>query len=74
MNYKVLIAVLTGAAAGFIIGTLVAPEKGIELRKKISDAAGNIADRLIDLFARNSENLLQPSVGDTSVNAEEILG
>jgi len=74
MNNKLLIAILAGAATGFIIGTLVAPEKGAELRKKISDAAGNLADKLIDLFARSSENLLEPSVGDTSVSPDEILG
>jgi gas vesicle protein len=71
MNNRLLIAILTGVAAGFIVGTLVAPEKGSELRKKISDAAGNIADKLIDMFARTGENLLSNS--DTSVTADEVL-
>ena len=40
---KLLVAVVGSMAAGFLIGVLVAPEKGIELRKKISDAAGKWA-------------------------------
>jgi len=71
---KLLIAVLGGMAAGFVIGVLVAPEKGTELRKKISDAAGNWAEKLIDIFANSSENLSEAVRGNISVSADEILG
>ncbi len=47
---KLIIALLTGAALGVVIGMLLAPEKGTELRKRISDIAENIADRLADFF------------------------
>lgn len=70
---KMIAAVLTGLAAGFVVGILVAPEKGTELRKKISDAAGDWAEKLIDMFARSSENLLPSGTGITD-NPDEILG
>jgi gas vesicle protein len=59
---------------GFIAGTLAAPEKGEELRKKIIDAAGNWAERLIDVFASSSKNLNAPGSGEVSVSPDEILG
>ena len=71
---KLFVAILAGVAAGFVIGTLVAPEKGSELRKKISDAAGSWAEKLVDIFASSGKNLLQPGTGDTSVSSDEILG
>jgi len=71
---KLLVVVLGGMAAGFVIGVLVAPEKGTELRKKISDAAGNWAEKLIDIFANSSENLSEAVTGNISVSADEILG
>ena len=74
MANKLAIAVLGGLAAGFVIGVLVAPEKGAELRKKISDAAGTWADKLIDLFGKSAENLLPSGTGAIDVNSDEILG
>lgn len=74
MDKKLAIAILSGFTAGVVIGILVAPEKGAELRKKISDTAGNWADKLIDLFGKSAENLLPSGTGATSVNPDEILG
>jgi gas vesicle protein len=74
MANNLAIAVAGGFAAGFVIGVLVAPEKGTELRKKISDAAGTWADKLIDLFGRSAENLLPSGTRSTAVNPDEILG
>lgn len=71
---KLMMAVLGGMAAGFVIGVLVAPEKGAELRKKISDAAGNWAEKLVDIFAGSSENLSDAVRGNISVSSDEILG
>jgi len=51
---------------------LVAPEKGAELRKKISDAAGNWAEKLIDVLGA-SANRLTDSATDISVNPDKIL-
>ena len=70
---KLIIALLTGAALGVVIGMLLAPEKGTELRKRISDIAENIADRLADFFSIEEQNLLQPAAGESSVTPDEIL-
>lgn len=71
---KLIIATVSGMAVGFVAGLLVAPEKGNELRKKITDAAGNWAEKLIDIFASSAKNLNEPGSGDVSVSADEILG
>ena len=70
---KLIIAILTGAAVGVAVGMLLAPEKGTELRKRISDAGENIADRLADFFSIEQQNLLQPAAGESSVTPDEIL-
>ncbi len=45
------------AAVGAIIGMLVAPEKGSELRRKITDATGDWTTQLSDLLAQGKEQL-----------------
>ncbi len=54
---KLVLAVLAGAAAGLVISMLVAPEKGSEIRKKISDIAGDWIDKLVDSVAPGKTNL-----------------
>jgi len=49
---RVLIGILGAAAAGVIIGLLVAPEKGKDMRKKIRKTAGDWADNLTHLWQR----------------------
>ena len=39
------------AAAGVIVGLLVAPEKGSDIRRRVGDTATDWAGRLSDLFA-----------------------
>jgi len=39
------------AAAGVIVGLLIAPEKGSDTRKKVGDTASDWAGRLSDLFS-----------------------
>ena len=48
---KVILGLVGAAAAGVIVGLLIAPEKGSDLRKKVKDTAGDWADHLTDLFA-----------------------
>jgi gas vesicle protein len=48
---KVILGLVGAAAAGVIVGLLLAPEKGVDLRKKVKDTAGGWADHLTDLFA-----------------------
>ena len=54
---KVILGIVGAAAAGAIIGMLVAPEKGSELRKRVKDTANDWACQLADLFAEQKENL-----------------
>ncbi len=50
-NSKVLLSILSAAAAGVVAGLLLAPEKGTDLRKKVGKTAGDWASHLTDLFA-----------------------
>jgi gas vesicle protein len=54
---KVILAIIGAAAAGAVIGMLVAPEKGSELRKRISDTTGDWASQLSQLLATGKEQL-----------------
>lgn len=45
------------AAVGAIIGMLVAPEKGSDLRRKLTDATGDWTTQLSELLAQGKEQL-----------------
>lgn len=45
------------AAVGALIGVLIAPEKGSELRKKISSGAGDVADEIGKILKAGKEEL-----------------
>lgn len=47
---KVILGLVGAAAAGVIVGLLIAPEKGSDMRKKVGDTASDWAGRLSDLF------------------------
>ena len=55
---KVILGLVGAAAAGVIVGILLAPEKGTDMRQKIRSTAGDWADHLTDLFA-NAKGELQ---------------
>lgn len=48
---RIAIGILGAIAAGALIGLLLAPEKGSDLRKKIKSTANDWASHLADLFA-----------------------
>ena len=52
---KVLLGILGAAAAGVVIGLLVAPEKGSETRKKLRKTAGDWADNLSSMWSDGKE-------------------
>jgi gas vesicle protein len=54
---KVILAIVGAAAAGAIIGMLVAPEKGSDLRRRISDATSDWSNQLNDLIASGKDQL-----------------
>jgi gas vesicle protein len=68
---KVLLAIIGAAAAGAIIGMLVAPEKGSDLRKKLSDTAGDWTSQLTQLLASGKAQL--DNLKQTASNEAENL-
>ncbi|MBC7887723.1 MAG: YtxH domain-containing protein [Ferruginibacter sp.] len=54
---KVILGLLGAAAAGVMIGILLAPDKGGEVRKKIADKATDFASRIGELISTGKEKL-----------------
>jgi gas vesicle protein len=54
---KVILGILGAAAAGAVIGMLLAPEKGSDIRQRVKDAANDWACQLADLFAEGKAEL-----------------
>jgi len=50
---KIILGIVGAAAAGAVIGMLLAPEKGSDIRQKVKDAANDWACQLADLFAES---------------------
>jgi gas vesicle protein len=51
------IGIVAAATAGVLIGMLIAPEKGENLRKNIKDIAGDWTKKLGDLIAEGREQV-----------------
>lgn len=73
---KIALGILGAAAAGVVIGLLLAPEKGSETRKKIKQTAGGWAESLGHLFDRGKEELenLKEKGRSFRAKAEEKVG
>ncbi|MBO9561853.1 MAG: YtxH domain-containing protein [Niastella sp.] len=73
---KVLLGIVGAAAAGVVIGMLVAPEKGSDLRKKIKTNANDWASQLSDLFHAGKEKAedLASEAGNKYNRVKENLG
>ena len=56
-NGKLLGALVLGAAAGAVLGMMFAPSKGSDLRKKISDNAGDLIDELTEKIKQGKDTL-----------------
>ena len=54
---RTILTAMGAAAVGALIGLLVAPEKGSDFRRKISDATGDWSAQLSDLLAQGREQL-----------------
>lgn len=52
---KIVLGLLGAVAAGAILGLLLAPEKGTELRQRIKDTTGNWVDQLGEAFNTGKE-------------------
>lgn len=70
---KIVLGVLGAAAAGVVIGMLIAPEKGKDMRKKIKKTAGNLADGLSHFFvnAKGEAEVLKEKAKNAKLAAEE---
>lgn len=56
---KVILSVAAAAAAGVAIGMLIAPEKGEELQKKITDGARNWLGELASLLGTTAKQVTE---------------
>jgi gas vesicle protein len=54
---KIALGLVGAAAAGVVIGLLIAPEKGKDMRKKISKTAGDWANNMSHLFVSAKEEV-----------------
>ena len=68
---KIILGLVGAAAAGVVVGILLAPEKGSDLRKGIGKKAGDWADHLTDLFA-NAKGEIQNLKGKASRKASDM--
>lgn len=74
MKANSFFALLTGLAAGAVMGVLMAPAKGEESRRKVKDAAGKALDSVkkaiipedlnIDQDEEDAEDAEAPTSGD----------
>ena len=56
---KIILGVVGAAAVGVAIGMLLAPEKGSDIRKKITDTAGDLVDKVTDMVAAGKEKIAE---------------
>lgn len=68
---KVILGLVGAAAAGVVVGLLLAPESGSEIRGKIKQTAGDWADHLTDLFA-NAKGEIESLKGKASKGASNL--
>ena len=61
-NGKLIMALLAGAAAGVIVGLLLAPEKGSDTRTKLADSAKKLADTILT----KAEEAIDKAASNTS--------
>jgi gas vesicle protein len=54
---KIILGLVGAAAAGVVVGLLLAPEKGTDLRSKISQKTGDWTSHLSDLFANAKDEV-----------------
>ncbi len=59
---KIALGILGAAAAGVVIGLLIAPEKGSEVRKRIKNTTGTWVDNVGHLFKKGKhEEKMNPA-------------
>jgi gas vesicle protein len=66
---KFVLGLLGAAAAGTVIGLLIAPDKGTETRKKMIEGVGKFAIDLANLLQSGKDELAK--AGETAVQEAE---
>jgi gas vesicle protein len=68
---KIILRIVGAAAAGVVVGMLLAPEKGTTTMRRVKDTAGGWADQLGDLFtnAKSEVANLKNKAGRSASNA-----
>jgi gas vesicle protein len=64
---RVLVAGLTGFVAGVVVGLMVAPASGSEIRQHISDSANDLAGGIKDKI-RNLRGKAEEELDDVNLN------
>jgi len=78
-NTKLLLGILGGAAAGLVIGLLVAPEKGADMRRNLKQTADGWIDELSNWVNKGKEyidevrNRASDEMASLETEAEEGL-
>lgn len=70
---KIILGLLGATAAGIAIGLLVAPEKGADIRRKISETANDFASKVGDVISAGKEKFSEMASTVTK-KAEDISG
>jgi len=75
-NAKIIAVLAAGVAAGAVLGILVAPDKGSETRKKVSEEGKRLAQTLKEKFNRVKERTeevagtIQQSIDELEAKAD----
>lgn len=69
---KIILGLLGAAAAGIAVGMLMAPEKGSEMRKKISEKMGDLSSHANDLVSYGKDKL-EEVVNSVTKQADGLL-
>lgn len=68
---KIALGLVGAAAAGVLLGLLIAPEKGKEMRKKFKKTADDWANNLSHLFSKEGADELRDKARSARTAAEE---
>ena len=72
-NAKVALGVFGALAAGVLIGMLVAPEKGKDLRVRIKKNADKWSDQLSHLFTKHDKDDMKSQLKEKLGRAKEAV-
>jgi gas vesicle protein len=70
---KVALGIIGAMAAGVVIGLLVAPEKGTDLRKRLKKNINTWGDQISDLFSHTADGVKAEAKEKVS-RAREAMG